>query len=89
VVLVVYPAGSDYQTSAPLPCRILSNVLTRKLLLKVLVVLVAVLVEANEGTSLGVTCALSVLRPLYHVSFSKRTNVLYVRASSISRVYRR
>ena len=59
MVLVVHPAGSHYHTSIIVLDNFIPCVLTRKLLRKVLVVLVAVLVEANEGTSLSITCTLS------------------------------
>lgn len=62
---------------------------TGKLLREVLVVLVAVLVEADESSGLGITCVRSAHYSLFDDLVSEHTNVLYVRASSISRVYGR
>lgn len=86
VVLVVHPAGSHCQTSIPFLCNRLKCILTGQLLREVLVELVAILVKTNEGSGFGITCVRSARRPRYYAIFPKRTNVLYERASSVSRV---
>ena len=89
MVLVIHPAGSHYQTSALPLCTLTVSPLTWKLFFQVLIVLVAVLVEANEGSSLSITCVSSAFRSSSRTCLSKHTNVLYVRVPSVSRAYGR
>ena len=89
VILVVHPAGSHCQMSIPSLCNRIECVLTGQLLRKILVKLVAILVKTNEGSGFGITCVRSARRPRCHAIVRKRTDVLYDRASSVSRVYGR
>jgi hypothetical protein len=54
---------------------------TGKLLLQVLKVLVAVLVHADHGSGLGITCTSSAHPSSPRIYCSERTDVLYVRAT--------
>jgi hypothetical protein len=89
VVLVVHPAGSHCLMSIPFLCNRVEYVLTGQLLREVLVELVAILVKTNEGSGFGITCVRSARRPRCYAIVPKRTDVLYERASSVSRVYGR
>ena len=83
------PSGFALPNVNSLSMRRNGCVLTGQLLREILVKLVAILVKTDEGSGFRITCVRSACRPRYYALVSKRTDVLYERASSVSRVYAR